>query len=195
MKTTSNTIRLTFNEKSMPELTLTLNSSRNDTLKGVAKLREILGKDKTLVVEIEQYHKKRSPDANSYAWALISKIADIVRTSKEESYIEMLKKYGQREKQLLSVLADAVDMIFRATNNHCMEIGESELNGKTFKHLAILKGSSGYDSKEFSIFLDGVISECKELGIDTVTESEKNLLLEQWGKRESSGNYLKNLPG
>jgi hypothetical protein len=182
MKTTSNTIRLSFNEKSMPEFTLTLNCSRVDAIKYATELREILGKDKTLTVEIKQFRKIRSLDANSYAWVLISKIADIVRTSKEELYIEMLKKYGQREKQLLSVLADAVDMIFRATNNHCVEIGESELNSKTFKHLAILKGSSGYDSKEFSIFLDGIISECKELGIDTVTESEKNLLLKEWGK-------------
>lgn len=173
MKSIITGLRVSFDEKGYQELTLTLKSHCD-----IVELKDVLTAGKELSIEIKQYRQKRSLDANSYAWVLISQLADILRADKDEVYIEMLKKYGQREKQLLSVVGDAIDMIFRATNNHCIEIGESVLNGKIFKHLAILKGSSGYDSREFSIFLDGIISECEELGIKCITESEKTLLLE-----------------
>jgi hypothetical protein len=143
------------------------------------QIRELLQKGEIVDLKIEKRKKARSLDANSYAWLLISKIADVLRTSKDELYIEMLKRYGQREPQLLSVIADAVDMVYRATNNHCCEVGESELNGKTFKHLAILIGSSRYDSKSMGIFIDGVVSEAKELGIQTILDDEINNLIKK----------------
>ena len=55
----------------------------------------LFDQDKNKKFEIKPYHKKRSLNANAYAWMLIGKIADVVRNSKEEVYIEMLKKYGQ----------------------------------------------------------------------------------------------------
>lgn len=116
----------------------------------------------------------------------MTKIADVLRTSKEEVYIKMLERYGQREPQLLSVVADAVDMIYRATDNHCTEVGESELNGKLFKHLAILIGSSQYDAKSMSILIDGIVSEAKELGIETATPMELSRLKEEWGSKWGS---------
>lgn len=139
---------------------------------------------KLLDVEVKPFRKKRSLDSNSYAWLLIGKIADKLNTSKDELYIEMLKRYGQREGKLISVVAEAVDIIYRATQNHCTEVGESELNGKVFKHLAILIGSSQYDTSQMSIFINGVISDAIELGIDTMTENEKNKMLAAWDGRK-----------
>lgn len=149
----------------------------------INNLKSIVENGKLLDVVIKQHRKKRSLDANSYAWVLMSKIADVLRTSKEEIYIQMLKRYGQREKELISVIAEGLETIKRATNNHCYEVGESELNGKIFKHLAILIGSSQYDSKEMAILIDGIISECKELGVNTITENEKLEMLGKWGVR------------
>jgi hypothetical protein len=63
-------------------------------------------------------------------------------------------------------------------------VGESELNGKLFKHLAILIGSSQYDTKQMSILIDGIVSECRELGIETKPEEEIRSLIESWGKNE-----------
>lgn len=146
----------------------------------IDELMQIIANGKELSVEIKQYRYKRSLDANSYCWVLITKIADALNTSKDEVYIEMLKRYGQREPKLLSVVSDAVDMVYRATNNHCCEVGESELNGKLFKHLAILIGSSQYDSKQMATLIDGIVSECKELGIETMTPAELAVLKNEW---------------
>lgn len=177
MKAVAKNIRMSFTESGQGELILTLTRKQD-----ISELKQLIADSKLLAVEIKQHREKRSLDSNSYAWVLISKIAEALKTSKEEVYIEVLKRYGRREPQLLSVVADAVDMIYRATSGHCVEVGESELKGKQFKHLAILIGSSQYDSKAMCTLLDGVISDAKDLGIEVISESEKNLLISEWGK-------------
>lgn len=179
MKAIANNVRVSYTETGKQELTLSLTSKRD-----ISELKQVIENKKLLSVEIKQHRKKRSLDANSYCWVLITKIADVLKTSKEEVYIEMLKRYGQREPKLVSVVAEGADIIYRATRNHCYEVGESELNGKQFKHLAILIGSSQYDSKEMAILIDGIISEAKELGIETMTENQKREMLSKWGIKE-----------
>jgi hypothetical protein len=175
LKATANNIRVSFNESQQQEITLTLTAKQD-----ISDLKAVIADKKLLAVEIYKQKKKRSLDANSYAWLLITKIADALRTSKEELYIEMLKRYGQREPQLLSVIAEGVPMIYRATNNHCCEVGESELKGKVFKHLAILIGSSQYDTKAMSVLIDGIVSEAKELDIETLTPTQLAELKSSW---------------
>ena len=182
MKTTSQSIKLQFDENEKPQLVITLLSRKQQALQEVGALKEILSKGKTLSVAIEQQKKKRSLDSNSYAWVLISKIAEVIHTSKEELYIEMLTRYGQREPQLLSVIEEGAPMIYRATNGHCVEVGESELKGKIFKHLAILIGSSEYDTKQMAVLIDGIVSECKLLDIETMSDRELQSLKESWGR-------------
>ena len=51
------------------------------------------------------------------------------------------------------------------------------------------KGSSEYDTKEMSILLDGIVDEAKALDIDVMSESERALLLADWGgKNEGEQN-------
>src|SRR5574344_63666 len=50
--------------------------------------------------ELSKWTKKRSLDANAYAWVLMTKIADALTASKatvtkDDVYLDMLKCYGQ----------------------------------------------------------------------------------------------------
>ena len=60
--------------------------------------------------------------------------------------------------------------------------GESELNGKTFIHYKVYKGSSEFDTREMSIFIDGIVSEAKALGIQTETPDEIAKMKGLWGE-------------
>ncbi len=177
MKALSNNIEISYTETGNQKLTFTLTTKQD-----VSDLKAICDKKKLIAIECKEHRKKRSLDANSYAWVLITKIADTLRTSKEELYIEMLKRYGQREKQLISIIdnEEAIAMIYRATNNHCTVVGEGTVNGKQFKHLAILIGSSQYDTKQMSILIEGIVSEAKEMGIETLPPDEIKALKESW---------------
>jgi hypothetical protein len=175
LKFTADNIEVSYTETGKQKLTFTLTQKQD-----ISDLKAIIANKKLIAIECKEYRKKRSLDANSYFWQLLTQIADVLRTSKEELYIEMLKRYGQREPQLLSVIAEGVPMIYRATNNHCCEVGESELKGKTFKHLAILIGSSQYDTKAMSILIDGIVQDAKEQGIETMTPNEIAELKSRW---------------
>jgi hypothetical protein len=178
MKAIAKKITLAYDMDGKPEVYVTIRGAVPDK---VARCQELLKKGKALDVEIRQHHSRRSLDANSYAWVIISKIADVLHTSKDEVYIEMLVRYGQREQQLVSVVEEGVPAIRRATQNHCTIVGESELNGKRFVHLAILRGSSTYTTKEMSILIDGIVSDAKDLDIETMPEEELKSLKESWG--------------
>ena len=132
--------------------------------------------DKTLSIEVKQYRAKRSLNANNYSWKIITEIGNVLRASKEEIYLKMLKRYGQSD--LISVLSHIpVEHYFK----YYEEAGESELNGKMFTHYRVYKGSSEFDSREMSIFIDGVVSEAKELGIQTETPDELAKMKSLWG--------------
>lgn len=127
--------------------------------------------------EIERKRKKRSTDANALCWKLCTEIANVLRTDKDSIYIDMLKRYGQSD--VVSVLSTVnVKGYFKYFDAW----GTGHVNGKDFTHYKVYKGSSEYDTREMSILLDGIIGEAKALDIEVISEREKSLLLEEWGK-------------
>ena len=88
----------------------------------------------------------------------------------------MLKKYGQSD--IVSVLS-SVDV--KGYFKYYDEFGKGTVNGKEFTHYKVYKGSSEYDTREMSILLDGIIEEAKALDIEVISDSERALLLADWG--------------
>ena len=69
----------------------------------VKNLFDELHETEKLSIKIDKYREKRSLYANNYAWKLLTEIGNVLRSSKDEVYLEMLKRYGQSE--IISVLA------------------------------------------------------------------------------------------
>ena len=123
--------------------------------------------DAEKLYEIKEKKSKRSLTANAYYWSLLNQLARVMRLSSDKLHFMMLKRYSVCE--VVSVRSDIkVDGYFR----YYEEIGQSDLDGKEFTHYKIYKGSSEMDSKEFSVLLDGLISECEGVGIPTLTPDE-----------------------
>lgn len=124
-------------------------------------------KDLTKKYEIKEHRQRRSLNQNAYAWELIGKIADDRRLSKEDVYLSMLRDYGQSE--IVSVRADiCINGYFK----YFEKFGTGNVNGKEFTHYKIYKGSSEYDTREMTIFLDGIIQEAQAIGIQTLTPTQ-----------------------
>ena len=123
--------------------------------------------DKEKLYEIREFKEKRTLSQNAYAWKLITEIANKVNKSKEEVYLEMLKDYGQSE--IISMLSTIEP---KGYFKYYESIGTGIVNEKEFTHYKIFKGSSEYDSKEMSIFIDGIVQECTQLGIPTLSDEE-----------------------
>lgn len=126
---------------------------------------ELKGKD--LEISVKVFRQKRSLDQNSYAWVLIGKMADKLRTSKDEVYLTMLKRYGQGG--VIKVQPQNEQAILSALKYY---EPHEKLYTNSDKYYRIWAGSSGYNTEEMTVFVDGIISEAKELGIETLTPDE-----------------------
>lgn len=153
---------VTFTAYGKPIISLEL----NEKMPALSMVDKLHGEEK-LTIKIDKFRQKRSLNANAYAWLLIGKIGDATRLSKEEVYFRMLKRYGQSE--MISALAH---IPITEYVKYSEEAGESVLNGKLFKHYRVYKGSSEFDTKEMSIFIDGIVTEAQDLGIQTDTPEQ-----------------------
>ena len=131
----------------------------------------LYNQDKNKIFEVKEIIKKRTLTQNSYAWELITQLANVLRISKEDLYLKMLEDYGQSS--LISVKSD---IGINGFVKYYKEVGRSTLNDTEFTHYKIYKGSSQFDTYEMGIFIDGIIHECESVGIPTLTKEQvKNL--------------------
>ena len=149
----------------------------------IEPLNEFLTDDKPKICKMDHYKKKRSLNANNYAWQLISEIAKVLRTSNEEVYEEMLRRYGTNatdEDGKLITMSIPAGANISGFGIHCAYIGKGMAGGKEFDHYRLIKGSSQYSTKEMSILIDGVVSEAEGLGVITMTPGEIQRLKDNW---------------
>ncbi len=173
-------ITLHFNESDKPQLNLSLTMSRHEAIQAFKSFKEVVAKGKLLNVDIKQHRAKRSLDSNAYAWLLMNEIGNVLRTSKDEVYLSMLKRYGQSS--VVSVIDKAVDT-FRKSVKYCEDIGEADMGDKHFIHIKVFMGSSEFDTRQMSVFIDGIVSECKELNIETLPPAELERMKTEWDKK------------
>lgn len=134
--------------------------------------------DNKLNVIAKKYRQKRSLDANAYLWVLCSKIAEVEDSSKEEIYEQMLQKYGvvysDDDGYITVTVKKEVDM--SKIGGHWLYYRD---NGK-FACYLMIKGTSEYDTAEMAHFIDMVVQEAKELGIETLTPDELERMKSAW---------------
>lgn len=135
-------------------------------------------KDADVDVQIEKYRPARSLDANSLLWKICNDIAKAIGSTKEEVYKNQIRAVG--EYTPLPIKAEAVDDFSRIWSEHGVGwfvdiIDDSKLEG--YKLVFAYHGSSTYDTKQMSRLIDSTIEEAKSLGIDTISERERSLLL------------------
>jgi hypothetical protein len=178
MKVISSNIKLQYNSDQKPEIVLTTTAIIRADLE---EMQKVVSAGKLLAVEIKQLRNKRSLDANSYFWTLLSKMADALNTSKDELYLQMLERYGVFTH--IVVKPNVVEKVKREWRT-VKELGEVTVNGKTGIQLQCYFGSSSYDSKEMSVLINGVVQEAKEIGIETATPADIERMKTEWGEKE-----------
>ena len=140
-------------------------------------------RDMPLQIKVNQGRRKRSLDANAYAWVLMSKIAALSGLDKDSVYEMMLQRYGcfwqDEEGNYFSFLLPAGEEPERA-GIHAKCISSSWRDGIAMDTYLLLKGSSEYDSQEMSQFIDGIILDCKDLGIETLPPEELARMMAAW---------------
>lgn len=131
---------------------------------------------------IKEHRKKRSLDANAYAWVLIGKLADAMRITPKEVYRQAIVNIGGNF-EVLPVREDAVQKFKETWEAQglgwpCYDMGRSKITG--YRNLQAYYGSSTYDTRQMGQLIDNLVQDCKALGIETLTPEQLSLLTEDW---------------
>lgn len=140
---------------------------------------------KTYTVEIKEYRKKRSLNQNDMYWSVLTSFAEVLNISNARAHNLLLRRYGQLEryedKPVYVVLPDTEEAEKRADEAESYHLKPTSQvkegkDGQMYRTYMLLRGSSTYDTKEMTRLLDGLLDECKEMGILVMSEREASLL-------------------
>lgn len=133
-----------------------------------------------LDIKVTTHHAKRSLDANAYAWVLIGRISETTGIKKDEVYRDAIKQIGGNY-ETVSVSQRAADILCRIWEKNGLgwvtERFKSQIEGHV--NLNLYYGSSVYDTKQMGRLIDSLVEDARALGIETRTDREISLLLEE----------------
>lgn len=126
--------------------------------------------------ELKRYRQKRSLSANNYAWVLMDKLAEKLRTTKEEIYRHIINEVGVFEE--IKVASPEAGQRFKRI---WQKNGLGWLT-KTIDDTTILAyyGSSTYDTKQMARLIDFLQAECVNQGIEIRPAWEVEAMLKEW---------------
>lgn len=165
------------------KLTITLESQKI----GAGEIVE-LSKVDILDVEIKKHHKKRSLDANAYYWLLVGKIRAVTGDSNNHIHNMMLDRYGELDRMpdgslIPFCIRDDINYL-EFPYPHLKPTQKTLSKGdKLYRWYFQIKGSSEYNTTEMSHLIDGIVSECKEMGIETLPLEELERMMAAYGKK------------
>lgn len=138
--------------------------------------------EKDYEVSITERKKKRSLDANAYFWILCRKLAEKLKISEKEVYRKIISEVGAYE--LMAMKDDVIPRFIDEWEKNglgwiCQEVGALKAQ-HGYSWVRAYYGSSRYNTAEMARLIDGVINECNEVGIPTMTPDEIERLKMEW---------------
>ena len=163
------------------KLLLSLPNSQQNAITALqADIKACLHKkpEQLFTADIDRFSQSRSLDANSYMWVLLDKIARAIESTKEEVYQEIVKRVGVWD--IFPIKDIAVDDFIKRWNAQGIAYYAERLdNSKLQGYIKVMcyYGSSCYTRAEMARLINEIITQAKELGIETITPAEKERML------------------
>lgn len=180
---------ITFTEAKLEAGWLMVKPTREDMGKAMAIVRNMKQTLHTLTIKV--FRKKRSLDANAKMWALLNEMSVLLHIPPEEIYQGYIPDVGGNYRIVPVKPEEIPDWDKEWCRGHIGRMTEdmgpcraADLKG--YHNLKLYRGSSEYDTAQFSRLLDLVLQDCRQLGIETLSEREKSLLLEEWEKTKDA---------
>lgn len=131
--------------------------------------------------DILRHRNKRSASANAYLWHLCEEIAKRTGQTKVHVYQRAIREVGVFDQFKMDPRAVPEFNSAVGLNGigYFVEIVDGEPDGTVL--INYYKGSSEYDSKQFSRLVDFIVEDAKALDIETLTEKDLSRLKDEWG--------------
>lgn len=143
-----------------------------------------------LNISVKEWKEKRSLSANAYFHLLVNRLAGALKISNDDCKKWLVRSYGTIAERnsfpVMITLPKGVDPDDFYPYTEWIYGDESRDTYQLFKQTHAL------NTKEFSRLLDGTIEECKQQGIETLSEDELRRLYAQADKSLSNQQRDKN---
>lgn len=128
--------------------------------------------------------KKRSLDANAYAWVLTDKIAAATGITKSEVYRAAIREIGGNA-DVVRAKTEAADALCAGWEGRGLgwqtDILPSTAPG--YVNIILYYGSSTYDTGQMSRLIDNLVQDAQALGIETLSPEKLAGMMEAWDGR------------
>ena len=140
----------------------------------------LMNQDKNKLYDIKEHRSRRSMDANAYYWVLVGKLAKKLNISTARLHNLLLRDHGlpfmidgHISMQPIPDTEAAEEQVLESSTYH-LKPTSGVIEGKDgiYRWYIVLRGSSTYNTEEFSGLLNRIVAECKEQGIETMTPEE-----------------------
>ena len=136
---------------------------------------------KPINAEFKIFREKRSLNANAYAWVLINKLAEAMNESDVEIYRQHIKAMGvYRDIDIAEAAEKTLKTVWEAYGLGWLAERVDFARKDGYITLRLYYGSSVYNTKQMSRFIDGIVQDCKALNIQTLTPEEISKLTSLW---------------
>lgn len=159
-----------------PKITLEVNERQTCT-----NCYEDLKDAEMLSIKLAKYRKKRSLNANNYAWKLITELAENQGLTKEEVYREYIRQVGVCRQ--VEIDEKAAETLIHSWSLHGLGWFSEKLDyGKHqgFVLINLFYGSSTYNTKQMSRLIDNIVQDCIAVGINVKTPDEIAHMMSLW---------------
>ena len=171
---------ISFREVKLEGGWLMVKPEREDLGKAMAVVRK--HKDRLYDIEVKEHRKKRSLDANAYAWVLINKLADTMRIPPTEVYRQAIQNVGGNY-EILPVKEEAAEHFKQVWEAQglgwpCVDMGKSKVSG--YRNLRAYYGSSTYTTTQMAQLIESLLQDCRSLDIEVKSAEEIASLMGAW---------------
>lgn len=174
------TIAMTYGS-SKPSLFIEVDE---DTSSLFQMVDELMKHDKVLI-KFDKFRKKRSLDANAYAWVLIGKIAEKTNVPKTEVYQNAIRCIGGNY-EIVCVQDKALESLCQMWQRNGIgwvtDTMPSKIDGCT--NVFLYYGSSVFTVDQMQRFIESIKQDCISLGIETKSQAEIDSLINSWGGKQ-----------
>lgn len=137
--------------------------------------------------DLKQHRERRSLDSNAYFHVLCDKLRQKLGISMARCKNHLIADYGQiqyidGDEPMIYKTNAPEDYMMELETLHTKLVKVTIEGGREVYFYRVNRGSHTYNSLEMSRLIEGTVNECKDQGIETMTENELHHMNELWGR-------------
>lgn len=147
------------------------------------RLAESLDGEKEYTITVKERKRKRSLNANNYAWKLITDLAIKLNKKPVEVYRNYIDDIGDNYERMQVIGKDAVDTLTNFWSAQGLGwITKVDLtNYENLYDVYLYYGSSRFNTQQMSRLISFIVQDCLEFGVKTYSQEEVDRLVKEWG--------------